>query len=62
MGNLPNEQHGINGRLELLSTTEIRLVEFSYDGGGPGELWNNCAHKLSVPCWLIEVLVCTLLL
>ena len=50
MGTLPNEQHGISGSLELLSTTEIRLVDFSYDGNGPGELWNNCAHKLSVPC------------
>ncbi len=36
VGNLPNEQHGVFGTLELLSTTQIRVRGFSYDGGGPG--------------------------
>ena len=39
VGSLPNLQHGIGGTFEILSTTRIRLNDFSYDGQGPGILF-----------------------
>ena len=38
IGDLPNEQHGIDGNLYVVDSRTLRFEDFDYDGGGPGEL------------------------
>ena len=37
MGTLPTLAHGVGGTLQFLSTSQLKLRGFSYDGAGPGE-------------------------
>ena len=36
IGDLPNEQHGIDGNLYVVDSTTLRFEDFDYDGQGPG--------------------------
>ena len=58
VGTLPNLQHGIGGSLEILSTTRIRLKDFSYDGQGPGM---SRIMKGIVTVWIVKWKTATLL-
>ena len=37
VGTLPTLAHGVGGTLQFLSTSQLKLRGFSYDGAGPGE-------------------------
>ena len=37
--------HGVGGDVFIASATQLRLVNFEYDGTGPGKTWTTCAFQ-----------------